>query len=132
MWSTFPPYTYDKGFGPVCAIKIDVFGITHIDLKRLWCSATMMTMFSNDIPWHRILGATRVRDKVGLWQNGNAQWNDLIVTGWLTKWIAVHSRQMDWAEGTTHLQQTHRTSPRKKDCAWWSFGHKEMVARNTV
>ncbi len=50
-------------------------------------------------PWHRILGATRVRDKVSLWQNGSAQWNDLIELGWLTKWITVHSRPMDWAEG---------------------------------
>jgi len=99
VWSTFPPYTYDKGYGPVCAIKFDVFGITHVDRKRLWCSATMMTVFSDDVPWHRILGATRVRDKVSLWQNGSAQWNDLIELGWLTKWITVHSRPMDWAEG---------------------------------
>ena len=99
MWSTFPPYKYDKGYGSVVAIKFDVFGITHVDLKRLWCSATMMAVFSDDIPWHRILGAVRVRDKTSLWQNASAQWNDLIHTGWLAKWIAVHSRQMDWAEG---------------------------------
>ncbi len=36
VWSTFPAYTYDKGTGkPMCAIKLDVFGTTHVDFNRL-------------------------------------------------------------------------------------------------
>ena len=73
VWSTFPPYRYDKGYGSTVAIKFDVYGITHIDRKRLWVTAAMMAVFSDDVPWHRILGAVRVRDKTSLWQHGSAR-----------------------------------------------------------
>ncbi len=36
VWSTFPPYKYDKGYGSVVAIKFDVFGYTPVGLKCLW------------------------------------------------------------------------------------------------
>ena len=57
QWSSFPPYRYDKGSGSSVAIKFDVFGITHIDHNRIWVTAAMMAVFSDDVPWHRILGA---------------------------------------------------------------------------
>ena len=49
VWSTFPPYRYDKGYGSTVAIKFDVFGITHIDRKRIWVTAAMMAVYSDDV-----------------------------------------------------------------------------------
>ena len=96
LWSSFPPYRYDKGSGSSVCLKFDLFGVTKIDQCRLWMSAAMMCVFSNDIPWHRILEAVRIRDKTCLWQNVDAQWNELVCTQWITKWVSVHSRPMEW------------------------------------
>ena len=75
----------------MCAIKIDVFGTTHVDFNRLWSTGSLMTVFAKDVKWHRLLESTRLRDRVSLWQNPNAQWDELISTGRLTKWTKTHS-----------------------------------------
>jgi len=134
QWSTFPPYRYDKGSGSTVAIKFDVFGITHIDRKRIWVTAALMAVYSDDVPWHRILGAVRVRDKISLWQNASAQWNDLIRIGWLTKRITVHCRPMEWSGqfsdiGRPICTKTHWKTSRKTGCARWAFGCEKLVAR---
>ena len=95
-WTTFPTYSYDKGKGPMCSIKLDVFGTTYVDLIRLWVPASLMAIFSDDIRWPRILESTRLKDRVSLWQNPDAQWDQLITSGWTARWTMTHARPMNW------------------------------------
>ena len=62
IWSTFPTYSYDKGKGGTCSIKLDTYGSTYVDRIRIWATGAMDAVFSHDMSWNRILEAVRLKD----------------------------------------------------------------------
>ncbi len=99
LWTTSPTYSYDKGKGSTCSIKLDAYGTTYVDSIRLWATAALMAVFSSDIRWSRILESIRLKDRVCLWQNADAQWDELVTSGWSARWTMTHARPMNWGKG---------------------------------
>ena len=94
LWTTFPTYSYDKGKGSTCSIKLDVHGTAHVDFIRLWVPASLMAIFSDDIRWPRVLESTRLKDRVSLFckirmRNGI---NSSLLGGWLDGQCPTHDQ----------------------------------------
>ena len=99
LWSTFPAYLYDQGKDATCFLKIDSYGLAHIDCARVWFSRAMLAVFSHDAPWNRILESVRLRGRELLRMNPDAQWDKLVEYRWMAKRIMVHGRPMNWEKG---------------------------------
>ena len=98
IWSTFPTYSYDKGNGATCSIKLGTYGATYVDGIRIWVTGAMRAVFSSDILRNRILESVRLKDGESLWTNPNAQWDGLIQSGWMARWVTLHGRPMEWGK----------------------------------
>ena len=83
----------------MCSIKLDTYGLTCIEHVRVWFSPALLAVFSGDLPWNRLLKSIRLCDREIWWTNPDAQWDQLVESGWMGKWIQVHGRPMIWEKG---------------------------------